>query len=96
MDFDGSTPLSRMETARPVVRLDVRRLDRAMLPPEAEEIRLELSSRGRKLGKVDLQRLPGVAWGEFWSVGSAKKRYRNCCHDTSGAMLGATGGCWLG
>ena len=64
MDFDVSTPLSHTKPARPVVRLDVRRLDRAMLPPEAEEIRLELSSRGRKLGKVDLQRLPGVAWGE--------------------------------
>ena len=65
MDIDGSTPLPRMETARPVVQLDVRRLDRAVLPPEAEEVRLELRYRGRKLGKVDLQRLPGVAWGEL-------------------------------
>jgi hypothetical protein len=51
--------------ARPQLKLDVRKLSRAQLPPRAEHLRIELHDRGRKVGKVDLQRIPGIGWGEI-------------------------------
>jgi peptidoglycan/xylan/chitin deacetylase (PgdA/CDA1 family)/SAM-dependent methyltransferase len=48
------------------LRLDVRKLDRAEdLPPEVEHLRIELHDRGRKLGKLDLRRIPGTGWREL-------------------------------
>jgi peptidoglycan/xylan/chitin deacetylase (PgdA/CDA1 family)/SAM-dependent methyltransferase len=47
------------------LRLDVRKLSRAQLPPGAEHVRVELHDRGRKIGKVDLWHIPGTSWGEL-------------------------------
>ena len=58
-------PLPRLEMGpRPVVQLDVRRLDRAAPPLPRRRRSVSVSSRGRKLGKVDLAPpARGSAWG---------------------------------
>jgi len=48
--------------SRPTVKANIRELDRTAFPPDAPQVRLELHHRGRRLGKLDLQQLPGVSW----------------------------------
>ncbi|HEX6010674.1 MAG TPA: hypothetical protein VFY87_02495, partial [Geminicoccaceae bacterium] len=61
----AANPAVNPSRAGPALRLDVRKLGRAQLPPEAEHLRVELHDRGRRIGKIDLQRVPGTHWGEL-------------------------------
>ena len=47
------------------LKLDVKQLGHVEIPPETEYLRLDLHDKGRKLGKLDLQRIPGASWGEI-------------------------------
>jgi peptidoglycan/xylan/chitin deacetylase (PgdA/CDA1 family)/2-polyprenyl-3-methyl-5-hydroxy-6-metoxy-1,4-benzoquinol methylase len=50
---------------RPAVDFDIRRPDPAAIPSDTEQVRLQLRYRGRKLGKLDLRRVPGLGWDEL-------------------------------
>ncbi|MFZ1431104.1 MAG: polysaccharide deacetylase family protein [Geminicoccaceae bacterium] len=69
MNMDGET-LARDASATPVaartaVGLDLRHLGSAALPADAPHVRLDLTHRGRRFGKADLQRLPGIGWAQI-------------------------------
>jgi SAM-dependent methyltransferase len=57
------------------LELDVKRLDRVEITPGAERLRLEPHDHGRRLGKLDLERIPGTAWGETVERWAREERF---------------------
>jgi peptidoglycan/xylan/chitin deacetylase (PgdA/CDA1 family)/SAM-dependent methyltransferase len=64
-EFEATSIALNLPAARPAVNFDLRRPDAAAIPSDAEQVRLRLRYRGRKLGKLDLQRVPGSGWDEL-------------------------------
>lgn len=62
IDIADTSPGAAVSSTRPTVVLDIRQLDRAALPADADHVRVILLHRGRQLGKVDLHRPPGIGW----------------------------------
>jgi Nodulation protein S (NodS) len=61
----GSAELPTDRQHRPVTSANIRELARLLIPKARSRVRLELHYCGRKLGKVDLIRPPGIVWADL-------------------------------